>query len=121
MGLSEEYDGFNIGVTGLWPRTAIATAAVSNELGGDSMTKASRTDDIMGDSAYEVLTTKSRNVNGNFFIDDEVLASVGVTDFEKYKVTKSTKTQDMAADFFINWNEDIEGHLKAITADSKKK
>jgi citronellol/citronellal dehydrogenase len=44
------------------------------------MMRLSRTDEIMADSAYVILTSKSANTTGKFFIDDEVLASVGVTD-----------------------------------------
>lgn len=36
LGMSEEFRG-QIGVNALWPRTSIATAAVQNVLGGDSM------------------------------------------------------------------------------------
>lgn len=48
--------------------------------------QASRTMDIMSDSAYVILTSKSEKTTGQFFVDDEVLASVGVTDLSKYKV-----------------------------------
>jgi citronellol/citronellal dehydrogenase len=49
-------------------------------LGGDAMMKLSRTDEIMSDSAYVILTSNSGKTTGKFFIDDEVLASVGITD-----------------------------------------
>ena len=44
----------------LWPKTAIATAAVQNLLGGDDSVKKSRNSDIMSDSAYMILTSKSK-------------------------------------------------------------
>jgi len=51
----------------------------------------SRTDEIMADAAYEILTSDNKITNGQFFIDDEVLASVGVINLEKYNVTKTIK------------------------------
>ena len=45
----------------------------------------SRNDLIMADSAYVILTSKSASTTGQFFIDDEVLVSSGVKDFDKYK------------------------------------
>ena len=58
----------HIGCNTLWPRTAIATAAVSNILGGEEIIKASRTPAIMADSAYVILTSKSTTTTDNFFI-----------------------------------------------------
>jgi len=39
----------------------------------------------MADSAYVILTSCCKKTTGNFFIDDEVLASVGEKDFSKYR------------------------------------
>jgi citronellol/citronellal dehydrogenase len=80
LGMSEEFKDDKIAVNALWPRTSIATAAVYYALGGDAMMKLSRTDEIMSDSAYVILTSNSGKTTGKFFIDDEVLASVGITD-----------------------------------------
>ena len=52
----------------LWPRTAIATAAVKNILGGDNSIRLSRNVDIMSDSAYVILTSNSKQNTGNFYI-----------------------------------------------------
>ncbi len=82
LGMSEELREYKIGVNALWPRTAIATAAVHFALGGDDMMKTSRKDTIMSDSAYIILTSKSSETTGNFYIDDEVLSSSGVTNFD---------------------------------------
>ena len=68
LGMHEEFREHGVAVNGLWPRTAIATAAVKNLLGGDESIKRSRTDDIMGDAAYEILKSDSKKVTGNFFI-----------------------------------------------------
>ncbi|KAL4508129.1 hypothetical protein ABPG72_021502 [Tetrahymena utriculariae] len=101
LGMSEEFKDEGIAVNALWPRTAIATAAVKNVLGGDNMMKTSRNEEIMADSAYIVLTSKSRSTTGNFFIDDEVLANNGVTDFSKYRCDPKGQESDLTPDFFI--------------------
>ena len=82
-GLSEEQVDNGFGCNTLWPRTSIATAAVRNLLGGGPTIDGSRTPEIMGDAAYVILTSDSRKTNGNFFMDDEVLAAVGVVDLGK--------------------------------------
>ena len=74
-----------VAVNALWPRTAIATAAV-NMLGGEAMMNASRKPSIMADAAYAILTRDSKNCTGNFYIDDEVLAEEGITDLDHYSV-----------------------------------
>ena len=84
LGMAEEFKEFGIAVNALWPRTAIATAAVQNHLGGDEIMKLSRNVDIMADSAYEILTKDSKEFTGNFCIDDMVLYEAGVKDFSKY-------------------------------------
>lgn len=84
LGMSEEFRTHGVGVNALWPRTIIATAAVQNLLGGESSIRRSRKPEIMADAAYIVLTRTSRETTGNFFIDEEVLASQGITDFAKY-------------------------------------
>lgn len=61
-----------IGCNTLWPRTAIATAAVANILGGDTIMKASRTPAIMADSAYVILTSKAATTTDNFFIVNNI-------------------------------------------------
>jgi citronellol/citronellal dehydrogenase len=49
----------------------------------------SRKPDIMADAAYVILTKESGSFTGNFAIDDEVLAAVGVKDFDSYAVDPS--------------------------------
>ena len=83
LGLAQELRSDGVSVNSLWPRTTIASAAVRNVLGGDEMIANSRTPDIMADAAYVVLTGTT---TGNFYIDDDVLAAHGVTDFDRYRV-----------------------------------
>jgi citronellol/citronellal dehydrogenase len=87
LGMAEELRSKRIAVNALWPRTAIATAAVQNLLGGDTAIAGCRTADIMADAAHVILTSPSTERTGGFFMDDEVLASVGVSDLTKYAVT----------------------------------
>lgn len=100
-GLSEELGGDGVGCNTLWPRTMIATAAVQNLLGGDESMRKSRTPDIMGDAAYEIVTSDSRKTNDQSFFDDEVLLSVygqGL-DLSKYRIVKDAKETELVTDF----------------------
>mmetsp|Transcript_3321 Transcript_3321/g.3296 ORF Transcript_3321/g.3296 Transcript_3321/m.3296 type:complete len:163 (+) Transcript_3321:445-933(+) len=97
-GLSGELKD-KVGCNTLWPRTSIATAAVKNLLGGDSSVGASRTPEIMADSAYIILTSKAKTTNGNYFMDDEVLASSGVVDLSKYKVDPKRLENELLTDY----------------------
>ena len=98
LGMSEEFRETGIAVNALWPRTAIDTAALQMIPGID--TAACRTPEILADAAYVILNRPSKETTGNFFVDDEVLASVGVTDLEKYSVVPGTK--DFLLDFFLD-------------------
>lgn len=98
LGMSEEFRSNGIAFNALWPRTAIATAAVEFALGGDAMMKASRTPDILADAAQLIFTKPARTFTGNFIIDDTFLWENGVTDFEKYRVDRSQK---LIPDFFV--------------------
>jgi citronellol/citronellal dehydrogenase len=81
---AEEYRSEGVASNTLWPETLIATAAVQNLLGGDAAIEKSRTPEIMGDAAVEVLVQPSRSCTGNSFIDVDVLREAGITDLSKY-------------------------------------
>ena len=98
LGMSEEFRKTGIAVNALWPRTAIDTAALQMIPGID--TAACRTPEILADAAYVILNRVSKETTGNFFVDDEVLASVGITDLEGYSVVPGTK--DFLLDFFLD-------------------
>jgi len=51
LGMAEEFKEEGVAVNALWPRTAIATAAIKNALGGDEVMNISRSPEIMGDAA----------------------------------------------------------------------
>jgi len=98
LGHAGEFRKFGIGVNSLWPRTAIATAALQMIPGVD-LAKC-RTPEILADAAYLILTSDPKATTGNFFIDDALLAQHGVSDFDKYSVTPGTK--DFIPDFFVD-------------------
>ena len=81
LGMAEEFKEEGVAVNALWPRTAIATAAIKNALGGDEVMNISRSPEIMGDAAYVILTKNSKEFTGNFCIDDNLLADNGVLIF----------------------------------------
>ena len=97
LGLAGEYKG-KVGVNALWPRTTIATAAVVNLLGGETVANSSRKPEIMGDAAYYILKRDAKTSTGNFFMDDEVLISEGITDLEQYAVKPGV---ELTPDFFV--------------------
>lgn len=98
LGLAEEAREAGIAVNSLWPRTTIATAAVRNILGGDEAMRISRTPQIMADAAHVVLTRGMDAGTGQFLIDDEVLASAGITDLSPY----GGEAESLALDLFLD-------------------
>ena len=96
LGLADELKRDGIKVNALWPRTAIDTAALQMIPGID--TAACRKPEILADAAHVILTGTERT--GEFLVDDEVLASVGITDLDKYSVVPGTK--DFLLDFFLD-------------------
>ena len=98
LGMAEEFRRDGIGVNALWPRTIIATAALNVIALADP--KRGRKPDIMADAAHAILTRDARDCTGNFFIDDEVLASAGVQDLDQYAVTPGNR--QFQPDFFVD-------------------
>ena len=96
LGLAGELRG-KVAVNALWPRTIIATAAIKNLLGGDTMMRMSRKPEILAEAAYRVFQ-KPKSFTGNFLIDDTFLAGEGVTDFDQYRADPS---QPLQVDFFV--------------------
>jgi len=98
LGMAAEFKSDGIAFNTLWPRTAIATAAVQNLLGGEEATRRCRTPDIMSDAAHVIVTRPSREFTGNYCIDDDILRSEGVTDFSQYAGVPDT---ELLQDFFV--------------------
>lgn len=100
LGHAGEFRPYGIAVNSLWPRTAIATAALQMIPGVDL--QACRKPEILADAAYLVLTSDARDPknSGNFHIDDTLLAAHGQTDLERYSVTPGTR--QFVPDFFVD-------------------
>ena len=98
LGMSAEFADDGIGVNALWPRTAIATAAIAM-IGGPGMLAGCRTPEIMSDAAHVILTRDSRSTNGNFFIDEDLLRETGIADFDRYAASPGAT---LITDFFID-------------------
>jgi citronellol/citronellal dehydrogenase len=98
LGMAEEFKREGIAVNALWPRTVIDTAALQMIPGIDA--SAGRTPQILADAAHIIFNRDAKECTGNFFVDDMVLASEGITDLEKYSVTPGTK--DFLLDFFLD-------------------
>lgn len=98
LGMAGEFKDRGVAANALWPKTAIDTAAIRMLLGADS-SKGARKPSIMADAAHWILTQNSREVTGNFFIDEELLRDrAGIADFESYAVDPS---HQLFPDFFV--------------------
>jgi citronellol/citronellal dehydrogenase len=98
LGHAGEFRPHGIAVNSLWPRTAIATAALQMIPGVDL--NLCRKPEILSDAAHVILTSDAKTTTGQFFIDDELLARHGVTDFDRYSVVPGTK--HLIPDFFVD-------------------
>ncbi|MFO1270078.1 MAG: NAD(P)-dependent oxidoreductase [Rubrivivax sp.] len=98
LGHAGEFRSKGIAVNSLWPRTAIATAALQMIPGVDL--NLCRKPEILSDAAWWILTSDAKTTTGQFFIDDELLAKHGVTDFDRYAVVPGTK--NLIPDFFVD-------------------
>lgn len=98
LGMAEEFKADGIAVNALWPKTVIATAAVQNVVGGDAMMKQSRKAEIMGDAARYLLRRNASDFTGQFCLDETILTSEGVSDFDQYAIDPGSPLVD---DFFV--------------------
>ena len=98
LGMAEEFRDQGVAFNCLWPRTAVATAAIRFALASDEAMRNCRTPEIMADAAYEIFNRSARACTGNFFIDDILLYEAGVRNFDKYRVDP---TRQLMPDFFV--------------------
>ncbi|XP_013994496.1 hydroxysteroid dehydrogenase-like protein 2 isoform X1 [Salmo salar] len=96
LGMAEEFRG-SIAVNALWPKTAIHTAAM-DMIGGAEVGKQCRNVDIMSDAAYAIFG-KPPSYTGNFVIDEEILKTEGIKDFDIYAVAPGNA---LLPDFFLD-------------------
>jgi len=97
LGHAEEFRPYGIAVNALWPRTVIQTAALQMIPGVKP--EHCRSVEIMADAAYAILTSDAASTTGNFFIDEEVLATAGQADLGRYSVVPGSK--QLMADLFL--------------------
>ncbi|MDB4987105.1 MAG: short chain dehydrogenase family protein [Myxococcaceae bacterium] len=98
LGMAEEFRADGIAFNALWPRTAIATAAIEFALTGQAGLRCCRTPAIIADAAHAIFCKPARAFTGNFLIDDTFLYGEGERDFERYSVDR---TQPLLPDFFV--------------------
>lgn len=102
LGLAGELRHQGIAVNALWPRTIIATAALQVAMAGvaEEQRRRARDPQIMADAACVILTRPSREFTGQFCIDEEVLRSVGETDFSRYR-PEGISEEQLLPDLFL--------------------
>jgi len=93
LGWALEFKDYGIAANSLWPVTTIATAAVKNILGGDTLVNRSRKPDILADCAWHILQKPSKDCTGNLFLDEHVLAAEGITDLSHYAMIPGGELQ----------------------------
>ncbi|MCL4148779.1 UNVERIFIED_CONTAM: hypothetical protein GTU68_017762 [Idotea baltica] len=108
LGMAEELKPNGIAVNALWPKTAIMTAAMEM-LGGEDVGAQCRKPEIMADAAYAMFCRDSKSYTGNFAVDEEVLKSEGISDFENYAVVPGSQ---LLPDFFLDEFFDAVQQLK---------
>ena len=86
LGMSAEFKEAGIAINSLWPKTTIATSAIKVNFPPE-LYAASRNPEIVANAAYWVLTQNSRELTGQFLIDEDVLTQAGETDFARYNMT----------------------------------
>jgi len=101
LGMAGEFEPYGIAVNCLWPRTAIATAAIEFVVGNRDLFKNCRKPEIMADAAYEILITENRQLSGQTLIDEQILSERGHTDLDSYAVDPVNAAQ-LLPDFFLD-------------------
>lgn len=85
LGMSAEFREMGIAVNSLWPKTTIATSAIKVNFPPE-LYAASRNPSIVANAAYYIITQNSRDLTGQFLIDEDVLKEAGETDFSRYNM-----------------------------------
>jgi citronellol/citronellal dehydrogenase len=93
IGWAEEFKKYSVAANALWPATTIATAAVKNLLGGEMLVQRSRKPEIVAEAVSFMLKQPSDTYTGQLLLDEQVLASAGITDFSSYDITPGGKLQ----------------------------
>lgn len=85
LGMSAEFKEAGIAINSLWPKTTIATSAIKVNFPPE-LYAASRDPAIVANAAYWILIQNSRELTGQFLIDEEILEKAGETDFTHYNM-----------------------------------
>lgn len=100
LGLAAEFAGRGVAANCLWPRTLIATDAVTNLMGGAEAVSRARSPKIMADAAHAILSSDSRARTGATFIDEDVLRGEGIIDFSVY--ADPARDGELVLDLFVD-------------------
>lgn len=98
LGLAAELDEVGVSVNSLWPATLIETAALRSIPQGEQLARGARSPQIVADAASSLLSGEADFGTGQFLTDEQVLASVGVTDFAHYAVDPAS---ELVPDIFL--------------------
>ena len=101
MAMAAEFAPFRIAVNTLWPKTAIATAAIEFAVGNRDLFKQCRRPEILADAAYEILTTPDCRLTGQNLIDQQILSDRGITDLKRYAFDPA-QADNLLPDFFLD-------------------
>ncbi len=99
LGIAAEFRRYGIAVNSLWPRTTIATSALS-QVGDNSLNTRSRTPAIMADAAREILITGNLSLTGQTLLDEDLLRERGVEDFRHYACDPE-QAENLFPDLFL--------------------
>lgn len=98
LGMADEYRDQGVAFNALWPKTAIATAAIRNVLGGPEAMRHCRKPAIVADAAHWIVTQDSRTCTGQFFLDEDVVQKLHGKSLDDYAVEPG---QELMPDFFV--------------------
>jgi citronellol/citronellal dehydrogenase len=100
LGMSAEFARNRIAVNSLWPKTAIATAAIEFAVGNRDFFRYCRKPEIVADAAYEILTTPDCKMTGQIVTDEQILVERGYTDLDRYAYDHENADR-LQEDFFL--------------------
>lgn len=98
--MAEKFREFGIAFNSLWPKKMLYTAATRHIFGDEDARKHTRLPEIMADAAYLIATSDSRTCTGNFFTDEDLLRTDGMTDFSRYLLSGANE-EDLYPDVFL--------------------
>ncbi len=99
LGMAEEWRSQGIACNTLWPRTIIATAAISR-FGGEAIFATSRTPQIMADATLSLFRQATPD-SGRCWLDEDLLRAGGQEDFSSYAWSDTADPQ-LQLDFYVD-------------------